>query len=141
MYREYKEYLRQQRTQESIYKGKIQNNDNFDQKVYFNSCYIIVTYLNYIYVYKFDDQDIRPYIKPTTPEIVSTPISNLSLPMASSPNSNVWSKSNTQITKNKLQFTMKREFEKAREEAELVDQLRNVSLYFNSKLSVVCNNY
>jgi len=74
-------------------------------------------------------QDIRPYIKPSTPEIVSTPVNNLSLPMSSSPSSpNVWSKNNTQITKNKLQFTMKREYDKAREEAELVKQLRNVSV-------------
>lgn len=37
VFREYKEFLKQQRTQESIYKGKLQNNDtNFDQKVYFN---------------------------------------------------------------------------------------------------------
>jgi len=49
--------------------------------------------------------------------------------MSSSPSSpNVWSKNNTQIAKNKLQFTMKREYDKAREEAELVKQLRNVSI-------------
>jgi len=74
-------------------------------------------------------QDIRPYTKPSTPEIVSTPVNNLSLPMSTNPSSpNVWSKNNTQITKNKLQFTMKREYDKAREEAELVKQLRNVSV-------------
>jgi hypothetical protein len=34
IYREYKEFLKQQRTQESIYKGKPLNNDNnVDQKV------------------------------------------------------------------------------------------------------------
>ena len=49
--------------------------------------------------------------------------------MSSKPSSpNAWSKNNTQITKNKLQFTMKREYDKAREEAELVKQLRNVSV-------------
>lgn len=53
--------------------------------------------------------------------------------MASNPNSpNVWSKNNTQTTKNKLQFTMKREYDKAREEAELVKQLRNVSVCISS---------
>jgi len=53
--------------------------------------------------------------------------------MPSNPSSpNVWSKNNTQITKNKLQFTMKREYDKAREEAELVKQLRNVSVYIVS---------
>lgn len=96
--------------------------------------YIKVIYTN---KYVFDNQDIRPYIKPTTPEIISTTVSNLSLPMTPSPSPNVWSKSNTQATKNKLQFTMKREFEKAREEAELVDQLRNVRVYFNTKLNLV----
>jgi len=83
-----------------------------------------------VLIYK---QDIRPYTKPSTPEIVSTPVNNLSLPMSSSPSSpNVWSKNNTQITKNKLQFTMKREYDKAREEAELVKQLRNVSVCITS---------
>ncbi|XP_060859388.1 leucine-rich repeat and calponin homology domain-containing protein [Metopolophium dirhodum] len=102
-YREYKEFLKQQRAQESIYKGKVQNPDN-----------------------NYDQKDIRPYTKPSTPEIVSTPVNNLSLPMSTNPSSpNVWSKNNTQITKNKLQFTMKREYDKAREEAELVKQLRN----------------
>lgn len=32
-YREYKEFLKQQRTVESIYKGKTENDNNFDQKV------------------------------------------------------------------------------------------------------------
>ncbi|XP_025407625.1 leucine-rich repeat and calponin homology domain-containing protein 3 [Sipha flava] len=101
-YREYKEFLKQQRTQESIYKGKPLNNDN-----------------------NVDQKDIRPYIKPTTPEITSTPVNNLSLPRTPNPSSNIWSKCNTQVAKNKLQFTMKREYDKAREEAELVKQLRN----------------
>lgn len=48
--------------------------------------------------------------------------------MPSKPSPNVWSKTNVQATKNKLQFTMKREYDKAREEAELVKQLRNVSI-------------
>lgn len=88
----------------------------------------MTTYDLFYLLYK---QDIRPYIKPSTPEIVSTPVNNLSLPMSSSPSSpNVWSKNNTQIAKNKLQFTMKREYDKAREEAELVKQLRNVSVSY-----------
>jgi len=93
-----------------------------------SKCHKNVPFLFYFYclIYK---QDIRPYTKPSTPEIVSTPVNNLSLPMSSNPSSpNVWSKNNTQITKNKLQFTMKREYDKAREEAELVKQLRNVSV-------------
>lgn len=77
----------------------------------------------------FYKQDIRPYTKPSTPEIVSTAVNNLSLPMSSNASSpNIWPKNNTQVTKNKLQFTMKREYDKAREEAELVKQLRDVSV-------------
>lgn len=121
--REYKEFLKQQRAQESIYKGKIQNNDNnFDQKVSFH-CVVKCVIFNW---FTLNKQDIRPYIKPTTPEIISTPVNNLSLPMT--PSQNVWSKNNTQVTKNKLQFTMKREYDKAREEAELLKQLRDVRI-------------
>lgn len=76
--------------------------------------------------FTLNKQDIRPYIKPTTPEIISTPVNNLSLPMT--PSQIVWSKNNTQGTKNKLQFTMKREYDKAREEAELLKQLRDVRI-------------
>lgn len=94
----------------------------------------------------FKKQDIRPYIKPTTPEIIATSVNNLSLPKSSNPSSNVWSKnnlkSNTQPTKNKLQFTMKREYDKAKEEAELVKQLRNVSFCALSfSLYFICNQY
>ncbi|VVC44168.1 Leucine-rich repeat,Leucine-rich repeat domain, L domain-like,Leucine-rich repeat, typical [Cinara cedri] len=101
-YREYKEFLKQQRTQESIYKNKTKTTDN-----------------------NFDQKDISPYVKPTTPEIITTPVNNLSLqvPLNSSPS--IWSKNNTQATKNKLQFTMKREYERAKEEAELLKQLRH----------------
>lgn len=48
--------------------------------------------------------------------------------MSPSLSQNVWSKNNTQATKNKLQFTMKREYDKAREEAELLKQLRDVRI-------------
>lgn len=75
-------------------------------------------------------QDIRPYVKPTAPEITSPPVNNLPLSVPSNSSSNVWSKNNVQATKSKLQFTMKREYDKAREEAELVKQLRNVSVHF-----------
>lgn len=79
-------------------------------------------------------QDIRPYIKPTTPEIISTTANNLSLPRSSNPSPNVWPKSNAKNSippsKSKLQFTMKREYDRAREEAELVKQLRNASVSY-----------
>jgi hypothetical protein len=87
-----------------------------------------VIILIFFFFYK---QDIRPYIKPTTPEITSTPVNNLSLPRTPNPSPNIWSKCNTQVAKNKLQFTMKREYDKAREEAELVKQLRNVSAFIS----------
>lgn len=48
--------------------------------------------------------------------------------MSSNPSPSIWSKNNTQVTKNKLQFTMKREYERAKEEAELLKQLRHVSI-------------
>lgn len=88
-------------------------------------------------------QDIRPYIKPTKPEIISTPTNNnLTLPIPSNPNSSIWPKNNTQVTnKNKHQFTMKREYDKAREEAELVKQLRNVSIDYNILILYSDNKY
>lgn len=87
-------------------------------------------------------QDIRPYIKPTTPEIISTTANNLSLPKSSNPSPNVWPKNNaknsTPPSKSKLQFTMKREYDRAREEAELVKQLRNASVsYINLFVFIV----
>ncbi|XP_050530676.1 leucine-rich repeat and calponin homology domain-containing protein isoform X2 [Daktulosphaira vitifoliae] len=109
-YKEYKEFLKQQRTQDSIYKGKVQKNDlgNVNKKI-------------------SNIQDIRPYIKPTAPEIKPISSNNIIAPVPSyHPPMKVWSNDNTiQVTKSKLQFTMKREYEKAKEEAELVKQLRN----------------
>ncbi|XP_050439226.1 uncharacterized protein LOC126844842 [Adelges cooleyi] len=115
-YKEYKEFLKQQRTQDSIYKGKIQNNDQkssniIDQKVNINN----------------NLQEVRPYIKPTPPDIIPTSVNNFNLstvpPSYQRPPMKVWSKDN--VAKSKLQFTMKREYEKAKEEAELVKQLRD----------------
>lgn len=57
----------------------------------------------------------------------------------SSPSSVNWSKNNTPVTKNKLQFTMKREYDKAREEAVLVKQLRNVSICISIRFIVFYN--
>lgn len=44
-----------------------------------------------------------------------------------SANSNNWSK-NHNITKNKLEFTMKREFNKQKEETQCIKELRDVSV-------------
>lgn len=70
--------------------------------------------------------NICPQIKPT--EVISTSSNDLSI----SPNYNtdVWTKNNTQSNKNTFQFTMKREYVRAKEEALLLKQLKNVNIYF-----------
>jgi len=60
--------------------------------------------------------------------VISTSSNDLSI----SPNYNtdVWTKNNTQSNKNTFQFTMKREYVRAKEEALLLKQLKNVNIYF-----------
>lgn len=71
------------------------------------------------------------YVKPQPPQIGTSGLGILGN-NASPPRPAAW---NRNVPPDKLSFTMRREFEKAKEEAELIQQLRTVRQY----ASVGCN--
>lgn len=78
------------------------------------------------------------YLKPSPPQLVTASLGYVGN-NATPPRPSAW---NRNVPPDKLSFTMRREFEKAKEEAELIQQLRSVSWYsfclpYNSIITVL----
>lgn len=75
------------------------------------------------------------YVKPPAPQLVTTSIGYVGpgTGVPSPPRPMNW---NRNVPPDKLSFTMRREFEKAKEEAELIQQLRTVSIVLLSRFLV-----
>lgn len=137
VYREYKEALRQQRGQENIYKSKTSSDEHTPSPTSYNN------HDNNLSPDKRPVQKVLPsrnisqpigkdnatvngctaYVKPPAPQLVTTSVGFVGN-SPSPPRPMTWSRN---VPPDKLSFTMRREFEKAKEEAELIQQLRTVS--------------